>query len=276
MKTSAIALLVIFMSIIFVLNLTPVSAFDQSDVSMSTNWSAIHLYQGDTVSVNLILTNNSPETLTIYTIGIHFDWMTEEDGFQGRNLSDNPVTVESAKVHVFEPMTITIPEEVSVGYHNYTLAIDCAEGEDPPISSWTSQPKQMIIQHAKAKVFRALVDNITSIIDENTTYQSAEAQTLFDQANSEYSQAVFLSYDDQWDDAIVHMQNAVSYAEQAEEAEQRNTTQNADLQRLLLIIAPIATVVIISVIVILIWHRRTKPDSEDDQTTETQDYTPEE
>jgi hypothetical protein len=103
MKTSAIALLMIFISVICVLNISPVSALDQGDVSVSPDWSTVHYYQGDTVSVRLILTNKSPETLTVYNIGIHFDWM-DADSFHGRDLSDSPVTVSSGGNHVFEQM----------------------------------------------------------------------------------------------------------------------------------------------------------------------------
>ncbi len=275
MKKFVLVLLVISMSMICVLNISPVFAVDHGDLSLSPQWSAVKRYQGDSLSVQLILSNNSPEIITVYYLGVRFDWM-DTDSFHGRDLSEAPVAVESQDVHVFEPMAITIPADVSVGLHNYTLAFEGLEEDGVTSFSWDSQPKQMLIQHAKAKIFDELVINLTSVLNANTTYQSAEAQTLLEQAESEYSQAVFLSYDEQWDDAISHLQSSISYAEQAEEAEQQSTAQNADLQRLLLIIAPIATVVIISVIVILVWYRRTKPDTEEDQTTETQDYTPEE
>lgn len=275
MKAFALVLLVISMSIICVLNISPVSALDQDDISVSPVWSVVKYYQGDGVSVKLVLTNKSPETLTVYYLGIHFDWM-EADGFHGRDLSDDPVTVESEEVYVFEPMAISIPENVSVGLHNYIIAVEVTEGESTTIVPWDSQPREMYVQHAKAKVFSELIDDLSPMLNENTTYQSAEAQSLFEQANNEYTLAVLSSYDEQWDDAISHLQNSMSYVEQAEEAEQQSTAQNADLQRLLLIIAPIATVVIISIIVILLWHRRTQPDTEEDQTQETQDYTPEE
>jgi hypothetical protein len=223
----------------------------------------------------LILSNNSPETLTIYYLGIHFDWM-ETDSFHGRDLSDDPIAVESQEIYVFDPMAITIPSDVSIAPHNYTIAVEGTEGDGTTSFSWDSQPKEMYIQHADKKTFDALLDDFVSIINNNVTYQSAEAQGLFEQAEAEYSQAVGASYVEQWDDAISHLQSAISYAEQAEEAEQQATTQNTDLQRLLLIIAPIATVVIVSIIVILVWHRRTQPDTEENQTQETQEYTPEE
>lgn len=277
MKALALVLLIISTSIICVLNISPVFALDQDDISISPSWSAIKFYQGDTVSVKLILINNSPETLQIYYIGVHFDWM-EADSFHGRDLSSDPVTVDGQDVYVFEPMAITIPSDVSVGLHDYTLAVEGIEGESTTSFSWDSQPKDIYIQHAKNKVFDALLQNLTNMLA-NVTYQSPEAQSLIEQAENEYAQAVTLSYSDQWDDAVSHLQNAVDYVEQAEDAEQQATVQNADLQRLLIIIAPIATAVIVSIIVILVWHRRTKPHTEEDQaqeTQETQDYTPEE
>ncbi len=275
MKAFALKLLVLSMSVIFVLNISPVLALEHDDISVSPDWSVYKFYQGDTVSVKLILANYSPETLTIYYLGIHFDWM-EADSFHGRDLSDAPIDVESQKVYVFDPVAITFPSDVSVDLHNYTIAVEGTEGEGTTSFSWDSQPKQMYIQHAKAKTFDALLQDIANILNENVTYQNPEAEALYEQFQGEYSQAVGFSYGEQWDDANSHLQNALTYLEQAEEAEQQSNTQNTDLQRLLLIIAPIATAVIVSIIVILIWHRRTQPDTEENQTQETQDYTPEE
>jgi hypothetical protein len=278
MKALALMLLIISTSIICVLNISPVFALEQDDISISPSWSAIKFYQGDAVSVKLILSNKSPEPVSIYYLGIHFDWM-EADSFHGRDLSSDPITVDAQDVYVFQPMAITIPTDVNVGLHDYTLAVEGIEGESTTSFSWDSQPRDIYIQHAKNKVFDALLSNLTSMLNENVTYQSSQAQSLIEQAENEYAQAVTLSYSDQWDDAITHLQNAVDYVEQAEDAEQQATVQNVELQRLLIIIAPIATAVIVSIIVILVWHRRTKPPTEEDQTQEpqeTQDDTPEE
>jgi hypothetical protein len=266
---------------ICVLNVNLASAIDQNEVSVSPDWSTVMHYQGDSTSVKLILTNNSSETQTIYYIGIHFDWMGE--GFQGLDLSDDPVVVSSHKTYIFE-MAINLPENVSVGVHNYTIAVEGTQGETSASFSWDSQPKELYIQNYKAKTFNELLHNVNSILIANVTYQSAEAQNLIEQANNEYTQAVLSSYADQWDDAISHMQNSLSYAEQAEEAEKSSTAQSVDLQRLLWIVAPLATVVIVSFIIILVWKRRQPPDDEVDQPVdqsfdeqpETQDSTPEE
>jgi hypothetical protein len=219
-------------------------------------------YQNDSTSVKLILTNNSPDALTIYFIGVHFDWMSEDD-FSGLNLSESPLVVTSQKIYVFDPMIINIPADVNVGIHNYTIAVEGTQGESDTSFSWTSPPKTMYIQPHQAKTFNELVHNVTNILNQNVTYQSSEAQNLITQANDEYTQGVLSSYSEQWDDAISHMQNSLNYAEQAQQVEQSSTTQNADLMRILWIVAPLATLVIVAFIVIIVWKKRQPPDTED-------------
>jgi hypothetical protein len=274
MKAFPLKLFAICISVLCVLNVSLASALDQNEVSVSTSWSTIKHYQGDSASVTLILTNNSPEIITIYNIGIHFDWM--DTGFQGFDLSGDPLAVSSHKTYVFEPMIIKLPDDVSVGVHNYTIAVEGLQGEDSASFGWDSQPRELYIQHYKAKTFDALQQDVLSILDENVTYQSPEAQNLIDQANSEYTQAVLSLYANQWDDAVSHMQNSLSYAEQAETAEKSYPTQTADLQRILWIVVPLAIVVIVSFIIIIMWKRRQPPDTEDEELSETQEYTPDE
>lgn len=277
MKTFPVALLVLLIGMMCVLNVDFVFALEQDDFSVSPSWSTPQYYQGDTVTLKLILSSNTSETLTVYYIGIHFDWM-EEDSFHGRDLSSDPATIESSEVYVFDQMAITIPEDVSVGEHNYTLGIQVAEGTSFTIISWDSRVRKIYVQDAEAKVFNELVQNVTVKISEaiNATYQSSEAQSLLEQAETEYQQAVGLSYNDQWAEAITHLQAAESYVDQAAAAEQQSSQQSADLQRLLIIIAPIATGVVVAIIVAIMWRRRHPPDDEYDQPLETEDYTPEE
>lgn len=277
MKAFPVALLMISIGMICILNVDFAFALDQDDFSVSPSWSTPQYYQGDTVTLKLILSSNTSETLTVYYIGIHFDWM-DEDSFQGRDLSSDPATIESSEVYVFDPMAITIPEDASVGYHDYTLGIQVSEGTSSTIISWDSRDRTIYIQDADAKVFNELLQNVTVKVGEATdaTYQSSEAQSLLEQANSEYQQAYMLSIEDQWEEAITHLQAADSYFDQAAAAEQQSSQQSADLQRLLIIIAPIATGVVVAIIVAIMWRRRQPPDDEYDQPLETEDYTPEE
>ena len=277
MKRLTIALSVLSIIVLCFLNVNFVSALDQDDFSVSPSWSTPLYYQGDSVSLKLILSSKSSEVLTIYYIGVHFDWM-EEDSFYGRDLHEDPVTVESSKVHVFDPMAITFPSDVSVGEHNYTIGIQIADPTSIDIVSWDSQARTIYIQDSGAKAYRELLQNVTVKMNEaiNDTYQNPEAQSLLDQAEDEYGQAFLASFSEEWDDAIAHLQAADDSLDQAVAVEQQGTEQSAEMQRLLWIVAPIATAVIISFIIIIVWRRRQPPADEYDQSTETQEYTQEE
>ncbi|MBN1357720.1 hypothetical protein JW988_03030 [Candidatus Bathyarchaeota archaeon] len=285
MKAFPLVMLVLSISMIFVLNVDLVYSLDQDDFSVSPSWSTVIYYQGDSATVNLIMSSNTSETLTVYYIGIHFDWL-DEDSFQGRDLTGDPVEVESGDVHVFNAMAITIPDDVSVGEHEYVIGIQVAEGTSSTVTSWDSRARTMYIQAAEAKVFNELVKNVTAKLGEayDASYQNSEAQSLLEQAQSEYQQAVGLSYDDQWDEAMEHLQAADSYVDQAAAAEQQSSAQSTDLQRLLMIIGPITAAVVVSLIVIIMWRRRQPPDEEYDdeyaaesgEPVQTEEYTTEE
>jgi hypothetical protein len=277
MKVAPLVLLAISISMIFVLNTNFVSALDPDDFSVSPSWSTPMYYQGDTASLKLIMSSNTTETLNVYYIGVHFDWM-EEDSFSGRDLTSDPAVVESGEVYVFDPMAITIPSDVSVGEHNYTIGLQVAEGTSTTLIAWDSRVRTMYIQPAGAKAFNALLQNVTVKLGKaiNATYQNSEAQSLLEQAESEYTAAVVSSYDNQWDEALGHLQSTDTYLDEAATAEQQGSTQSADLQRLLLIVGPITAAVVVALIVIIIWRRRQPPDDEYDEPLETQEYTPEE
>jgi len=277
MKAAAIPLITLFIIGLCFSNVNFGFALDQDDFSVSPSWSTPLYYQGDSVSLKLILSSKSSEVLTVYYIGVHFDWM-EEESFYGRDLSEDPVTVESLKVHVFDPMAITIPSDVSVGIHNYTIGIQIADPTSPDIVSWDSEARTIYVQDGDSKAYRELLQNVTVKINEaiNATYQNPEAKSLLEQAEDEYAQAFVSSFDEQWEDAIAHLQAADNYLDQAVAAEQLGTQQSSEMQRLLWIVAPIATAVIVSFIVILVWRRRQPPADEYDQPTETQEYPQEE
>lgn len=277
MKAAAILLITLFIIGLCFFNVNFGFALDQDDFSVSPSWSTPLYYQGDSVSLKLILSSKSSEVLTVYYIGVHFDWM-EEDSFYGRDLSEDPVTVASSKVHVFDPMAITIPSDVSVGTHNYTIGIQITDPTSPDIVSWDSEARTIYVQDGDSKAYRELLQNVTVKINEaiNATYQNPEAKSLLEQAEDEYAQAFVSSFDEQWEDAIAHLLAAENYLDQAVAAEQLGTQQSSEMQRLLWIVAPIATAVIVSFIVIIVWRRRQPPADEYDQPTETQEYPQEE
>jgi hypothetical protein len=259
MKSFPLTLIAISISIICILNIGLASALNPDEISVSPSWSTSVYYQGDSVSVRLILTSNCSEELTIYYIGLHFDWMAE-DSFHGRDLSADPVVIPSYGTHVFDPMAINIPADVSAGSHSYFIGIDGTQGASSISFSWDSQVRTLQILDSNSQVFNALLQNVTSDLGKaiDAAYQSVDAQSLLDQAKNEYSQAIMLASEEKWDEAISHLQNASSYMEQAEAAEQLSAEQSAQQQQLLLYIAIIVIVVVVAAVIAVIWRKKRK------------------
>jgi hypothetical protein len=263
MKAFPLRLIAISISIICILNVGLVSALNSGDISVSPKWATEVHYQGETATVQLILTSNSSEQLTIYYAGIHFDWMPA-DKFIGLDLSSNPVVVAGYGVQVFDPMAIQISANVSAGSHTYSIGIDGTEGPSSIAFSWDSPVMSIQIIDSNSKVFNDLLPQVANNLSRaiNATYQGSEAQSLLEQAKTEYSQSIMSASQENWSEALASLQNASSYLTQAAAAEQRYIEQNAQQQMLLiyLAIAAVAIIVAVSVIAVMVRRRRRRAD----------------
>ena len=134
MKLFRLILIVACFSIICALFIGVGSALDQDEALVSPMWSSETLYQGSNVNVSIFFVNLYSEELAIYSVSLHFDWMTS-DSFVGFDMSNNPVIIPSNGDHVFNPMLINIPEDVSVGTHSYFARIEGLQGEST-VFSW--------------------------------------------------------------------------------------------------------------------------------------------
>ena len=276
MKAFTLALIVISISIICVLNIGLVYALDQDEISISPTWKTATPYLGDSTSVKLTLPSSSAEQLTIYRVGLHFDWMPS-DSFYTLNLIDDPVVVQSHGLHIFDSLDILIPPDVSAGSHSYFVGISGAEGPYGDVWEWDSPSFTLQIQGSGSTAFyekKAQVDSSITKADA-AEYQSAEAQSLLEQAKTEYAQALGLESEGKWTEALVALQNAANYLEQAEAAEHMGS--GIDQQTLLLIVAVAAiAIVVVVVIAVVMRKRRKQPEVVAEQPLETQGFTPEE
>jgi hypothetical protein len=286
MKTLPVKPLAVSICIICVLSIGFVSALEANEASVSLFWSSQKIYQSDVISVKITFLSNCSDQLTIVGIGLQFDWAP--DMFYGHDFSDNPVIIPAYGSHIFDAINIQIPANASTGTHNYFVGVDGVQGYSLTEFSWDSPTMTMQVNSITGKIYAVLVSQFESSLDEaiNANYQSAEAQSLLQQAQEEYD----LSYslvsgpsvtDEQWSQALTHVQAAITHLGQASEAEQ-NTQQASEQQTLLLYlaIAAIAVIIVLSIIIIIIRKRRKQPEpeveQEFDQSLETEDYTPEE
>jgi hypothetical protein len=133
----------------------------------------------------VIFKSKIADVLTVYKVGLHFDWM-ESNAFAGPDLSDNPEIISGYGSHSFGPIAIHIPEDATVGTHNYFIGIDGLEGDSAGFS-WDSPTQTLQIQNYETLVYNTLltqvVDNITAA--DSSTYQSPEAQSVLEQAKNE-------------------------------------------------------------------------------------------
>jgi hypothetical protein len=145
MKATQILLIAICFSMItFSLFSNTCFALEQEEAAASGYWNNQNHYPGSSGTLTITFISNSSDQLTIYYVGVHFDWMAS-DVFVGLNLQNSPVNVTSHGSHTFDPMIIPIPANVSVGSHSYYIGIDGIQGTNNAVFSWDSQPFSLLI-----------------------------------------------------------------------------------------------------------------------------------
>lgn len=230
-------------------------ALEQDDARVSLNWSSEALYSGSNTTVNIFFISDYSEELTIYSVGLHFDWM-ESETFLGYNLINNPVTVPSNGSHNFYPINVLVPENVTVGAHSYYVGIDGLEGGSTDFT-WDSRPQTVMIQNSAQEVYNNLktevADDIADALDAD--YRSSAAQSFLEQAEDAYDQALSLASDENWDAAILALQSASGYVEQADLNEQ-SYVEPETLDDSLLLIVGVAAVAVVAVLVVALIVRR--------------------
>ncbi len=121
-----------------------VSALEQDEARITPVWSNETPYPGSTVTVEIFLINSYSDDITVQRIGVHLDWM-DPDNFVGHDISDAPVTIPSDGSYKFQSITIVVPQDASVGAHNYFVGVDGIQGASTPFS-WDSQTRILQIQ----------------------------------------------------------------------------------------------------------------------------------
>jgi hypothetical protein len=287
MKALPLGAIVISIIVIFAFNFSLVSALESGEASVSVLWLSQAVTNGDVVSVRVTFTNNSPDLLRIYRMGFHFDWMASNEYYTS-DFSSSPVSIPSSALQVFDDLPIEIPFNISAGAHSYFIAVEGAQGLAQESFSWESSAFTIQINPIAAKVYVDLKSEVEGKLSNATAadYVSSEAKSLLQQAQTQYNTAKDLAEQEQWGDALISLESASEYLDQAEVAEQINAEQTAQQQQLLLIAAIVLVIVILVVSVIVVMARRKRKkldegvdqpfDQSFDEPLETQDNTPEE
>ena len=113
------------------------SAITQDEGSANALFSSETLKAGQTVTVMLFFADQSADAVQIRYVSIHFDWLPSGT-YIGLNLTDAPVTIASGGDYVFPAISMKIPDDVSAGGHNFTIAVDGTDTNTSSSFSWES------------------------------------------------------------------------------------------------------------------------------------------
>jgi hypothetical protein len=255
MKSFPLKLAAISISIICILSISAVSALLQEEASVTMSWLSPKYYQGDTASVRVTFQSHVSYELEINRVGIQFDWMPS-DAFYSYDLSASPVTIPANGNYTFELANIRFLAGASAGVHSYFVSIDGLQSNSTFI--WYSPSSTIQIYDGNEKQYDELLPQVTTKIN-NASYTSTEAQSLLEQATTEYAQALLSANEGKWQEAVSSLRDADDYLDQAAAADQRGGGQNPLQGWLLyLVIIIIVVVVALSVIAVVVRRRRKK------------------
>jgi hypothetical protein len=249
--------------LLYMMSCSAVFALEQDEARVSVAWSTQTPYLGSAPTVTVLFINDGSEPLTISYFGLHFDWMTE-DRFLGYDLSADPVIVPANDAEFFSEVTITIPENVSIGMHTYYVGVDGIEGASTEFS-WDSSTLSLMVQNSAQQLYSELETQVSNGITEakDANYQSPEAQSFLAHAETQYSLATSNADEQNWDDAISQLQAASLYLDQAASNEETYVPSGNDLLDLLVILVGVVLVAVVAVFVIVVLTRKRNPSAQE-------------
>ena len=231
-------------------------AFEQDELEAYVVLTSQDAYPGNTMIASVLLKSNSAEILTIMYVGIQFDWMAS-DQFLGYDLSSDPVGLIPSAEQYLDPITIVLPANVTVGEHSYFVGVDGLEGSTDQFN-WDSQTFTLAIQEPQKEEYNLLLPQVSGNITESEgkNYQSPTAQSLLEQAKDAREQAIEYGNQNNWDEAVSMLNNALTYLQQIDSEEQRYLAETGFTQILLIIVGIAAAAIVVILVTIYLMKKR--------------------
>lgn len=258
MTKSKLVILFLISSLIILSFSNIAISLDSGDAFAIVTWESSTLYQGDFVPARISFTSDFSRPIKIYYVGIHFDWMSS-DNFQGRDLSTNPITVPAFGTHSFDIMMFSIPTTAFVGDHQYYVGIDGSYTEvDGGVEigfSWDSRIFTLNVFDSTQKSYSELDSEVSNKLNQTRqlVYDSPQANSLILQAETAYAAAKNHSSNNQFSEAIVSLNVASNYIDQANTEEQIFDQQQQEQSQIILILSiGIAAIIIIVILFIFV------------------------
>jgi hypothetical protein len=134
-KTLKVALMASLLIFIFT-SVSIASAASSTMQGTATGyWSVANPSPGSYVTVTINFQSSSSSTLYVYAIGLHGDWM-ENDQFAGRDYSSSPEVVQTNGL-IAPSVSLQIPASAHLGSHTYYIGIDGVDADGNNFS-WDS------------------------------------------------------------------------------------------------------------------------------------------
>jgi hypothetical protein len=195
------------------------------------------------------------QELTIYYVGIHFDWIPA-DGFYGVDLNSTPGYVSSSNSILSESFSVQIPTNVTEGPHTYAVGVDGIDSSSNSFS-WDSPTSTIQVRPAEEKLYNILLSQVESQMNtaNKTNYQNTSAKSYLQQAQTTYDLAPIQANAGNWTQALITLQDSSTYLNLANAAEQKHGSSGQGFA-LYLIAMPVAIIVIVAFIAVLFVRKR--------------------
>lgn len=179
------------------------------------SWSQTTLYQGDSGSVSVTLTNNHSYQICTKQVYLQFDWMVQQNLVYP---SPDTPCIATGQSHTFT-MSFTVQPTVVVGPHTYNIVwVD----QGFLLGSVTISSAVINIHDAYEKVYLGQLPTLQQQLNQalNSGYKSPDAQSDVSQAQTAISNAASLAQQGQFQNANSQLTNASTLLSQATAAEQ--------------------------------------------------------
>jgi hypothetical protein len=254
MKPLHMLLIVACFCVVFAQFSGVVSALDENDAAVTVSLSSQTTYRGGMLGARMLFESRCPEQILIGYIGLNFGWMDLDD-FVGQDLSEDPEVLSGYGSFLSDVVYISVPENASIGKHNYFVGVEGIQGESAGFS-WDSELFTVMVYGSAEEAYTALSADVSGNITAASGYRSSEARSLLAQAQSAYDEAVTLADEENFAEAISRLETASDYLEDAD-AEEQNYDPSEEIQNLLLVIVAVAVVAVV-VAVLLVRRKRKK------------------
>jgi hypothetical protein len=177
-------------------------------------------YPGENTYVIITFYSNTNEQLRISYVGVAFDWAPNT--YYAANLTSNPVQLAADGAYTFNPISFSIPSDVSVSGHGLTILFN---GQKQGQAGWsnfsvTGTGEIYVVITDEQEEYNQKAQSLSSSLSlaADSNYQ-ARALAFLQQAYDAYNQATHLANLGQWQAAINELNTTANYLSQAQIAE---------------------------------------------------------